>query len=137
MTRYAYPAEEVSFTADCFLDTTSLVFDGLYEQPVKFFEPLSGRFFISTPTRVLMAEYYFNRDYILGLSITRNDYYNYFGLLKVAGGDETGWDSCMAGLDGIYWIDFSHVKVGTGENTYYIIDVQCPPLRFDMNEMCY
>lgn len=136
MNRTAYPAEEIIFTADCFLERTSLRFDDLPEYPVIFYEPLSGRFFQSTATRVLMAEYYFNRDFVLGMSITRNDWFQYLGLTKLAGGDETGWDACMTGLDGIYWIDFSHIKVGTGKDTYYIIDVQYPPMSFAMMEIC-
>ena len=123
-----YVANHMYFTADSFIQSSSLDIEDLREQRIKCYEPISGRYFESTASRILQAEYSFNRNYVLGDTLTINDWFTYLGLSRLADGDKYGWDVCAASLDGIYWIDFSHSKIGKDENTYYIIEALIGPI---------
>ena len=85
---------------------SSLGIDSL-EQEVKrtFYDVFSKRYFESTLSDVMQAEYHLNRDYVLGRIVTLNELYEFLGIAPVSGGDNLKWSMCD---DEIYWIDFNH-----------------------------
>lgn len=69
-----------------------------------FYDAFSKRYFDSTMSAVVQAEYHLNRNYVLGADPTVNDWYDFLGLEHIDCGDEYKWDICS----GFYWIDFNH-----------------------------
>ena len=97
--RYIYTCDWVS--------TKSLNFDPEDEHELLFYDMMSKRYFKSTPSRVLLAEYHLNRNFVLGMPCSKNDFYNFLGLDPVQYGDDIGWEI----FDGsMYWIDLEHYK---------------------------
>lgn len=98
--------EEVTITACGFGSCSSLSIDEseLPEVVRTFYEPISERYFESTLSRVMDAEYHLNRNFILGALITLNDFYEFLGLPPTEYGKTVGWYVD----DDIYWIDFDH-----------------------------
>lgn len=72
-----------------------------------FYEPISERYFESTLSRVVEAEYHINRNFVLGALITLNDFYEFLGLPPTEYGKTVGWFVD----DDVYWIDFDHHTV--------------------------
>lgn len=109
-------------------------FDDTDEIELLFCECVSGkhRYFKSTPSRVLLAEYHLNRNYILGMMVTINDFYDFLGLPRVGTCDDRGWDS----NDGLYWIDFRHDKIASDNDTleYYMITPIFGPEPFPVED---
>ena len=128
--RKIYEAEKMQFTADSFFTETSLDVPAP-ERSLIFYEPFSGTYFRSTLSRVLQAEYHFNRNFVLGEVLTLNDWYSYLGLPKRHNGDDYCWDCCSLGCDNITWIDFNHIIRSNDEGDYYIIEPQSDPMRID------
>lgn len=131
-----FEAEKMVFTADSFFNTTSLDIPAP-ERSLIFYEPYSGRYFRSTYSRVLQAEYHMNRNFVLGEVLTLNDWYTYLGLPKLANGDDYCWDICRSGCDNIFWIDFNNEVQETADGEYYIIEPQSDPMRIDEIENSY
>lgn len=110
---------------------TSLGFDEAHEEELLFYDAISERYFQATISQVLQAEYHLNRNFALGSGFTSlNQFYDFLGIDKVPGGDEIGW---MVS-DGLYWVDFDHVKTIVddglnGEVECYIIDAPFPPMK--------
>lgn len=110
--------------------SSSLDFEDANEEERLFYDPISKRYFQSTISKVLQAEYHLNRNFALGGGfITLNDFYTFLGIEKIPEGDTIGW---MV-LDGLYWVDFNHSKAMVddglnGEIECYIIDVDFPPV---------
>lgn len=110
---------------------TSLGFDEAHEEELLFYDAISERYFQATISQVLQAEYHLNRNFALGGGFTSlNQFYDFLGIDKVPGGDEIGW---MVS-DGLYWVDFDHVKTIVddglnGEVECYIIDAPFPPMK--------
>ena len=106
-------------------------FDPEDENEILFYENLSGgentgRYFKSTPSRVILAELYLNRNFQLGAEPDLDEFYEYLGLepLNDGPGKVMGWDTC----GGCYWVDFKHIRNETDDGlVYYIIDVQLKP----------
>jgi len=103
---------------DIFADTRTMSFEGDNEERL-FYDMMSKRYFKSTFSRVLLAEYHLNRNFCLGGTIDENKFYEFLGLDPEDIGCNVGWDMCS----GIYWIDFEHIKNTTDDGSleYYII----------------
>lgn len=88
------------------LSTDHLYFDTAEPEITRtFYDSYSNRYFESTISRVLGAEYHLNRNFMLGGNISLNDFYDFLGLEKVDGGDLIGWDMFYGDET---WIDFGH-----------------------------
>lgn len=83
-----------------------------------FYDCYSQRYFESTLSKVLEAEFTLNRDYNLGGEVCINDLYDLYGIPKIEGGDKLVWDQA----DGIYSIDFNHpvTKLDDGMEVLWI-----------------
>ena len=100
-------------------------FDGSDEERVLFFDGYSQRYFESTISHVLQAEYHINRNHVLGGDISLNDFYLFLGLDKVEGGDEVGWFIDSYDLE---WIDFENIPMKLDDGTkYYMICITFAP----------
>lgn len=127
---------DVSLMA-CGFTNSSLSIDDDYEPEVvrTFYEPISGRYFESTLSKVIEAEYHLNRNFVLGAPIALNDFYEFLGLSATEYGETVGWYL----EDGLYWIDFDHRMVQledspNGMNVCVIYPVFDPrlPTEYDM-----
>lgn len=100
--------KDVSLTA-CGFTNSSLSIDDEFEPEVvrTFYEPISERYFESTLSKVIEAEYHLNRNFVLGATIALNDFYEFLGLSTTEYGETVGWYLD----DGLYWIDFDHRMV--------------------------
>lgn len=85
------------------------------EVPHLFYDAYTKRYFESTISKVLKAEYHLNRNFTLGGYLTLNDYLEFLGLERDPAGDDVGWDIS----DGYTWIDFDH------HTTYLDDDLEC------------
>lgn len=105
-------------------------------EPRLFYDEYSGRYFESTPEKVLLAEYHLNRNYILRGFARLNEFYEFLGLEPTEYGDAVGWDICGE----IYWIDFNHRKAIIGDDTdsfeCYIIEMPYYPRRRLHGSIC-
>lgn len=111
-------SEEVHITAPSILGGTSLEIEGIEEPKLLFYDPLSERYFESTYSRVLQAEYHINRNYALRDCVTLNDYYLFLGIDKVDVGDDVGWSQYESE---IIWIDFDHISSSLDDGTPYVM----------------
>ncbi len=88
-------------------DGSSLDFEDSNEEKRLFYDTFSGRYFETTISRVIQAEYHLNRNFWLKGAVPLNEFYEFLGLEPTDYGEMVGWTNC----DGnIYWIDFSHHK---------------------------
>jgi len=69
-----------------------------------FYDTYSKRYFESTLSRVMQAEYFLNRDFALGRNSSLNDFYILLGLEPISNGNNLVWDCC----GDMRWIDFGH-----------------------------
>ena len=76
---------------------------------VLFYDVFSERYFNSTLAAVLNAEMHLNRNLVLGLGMSANDFYDLLGLDHIDGGDDVGW-YLYGGeeMDGYGWLDFNN-----------------------------
>ena len=94
-----------------------------------FFEEYSGRFFESTEEDVVLAEYHFNRNFVLRGYAELNELYEFLNLSPTESGAVLGW-SIGAGevFYGYQWIDFEHRKVIREDGAeYYAITMPFIP----------
>lgn len=94
-----------------------------------FFDEYSGRYFNSTVENVILAEYQFNRNFVLRGSASLNEFYKFLGILGISGGELLGWsiDECES-FYGYSWIDFDHMFSVTEDGLEcYIISLRFPP----------
>ena len=73
-----------------------------------FYDVFSQRYFESTLCRVIQAEYYLNRDYMLRGYASLNDFYNFLGIEPTNYGKIVGSSNYNSDA---YWLDFNHRKV--------------------------
>lgn len=78
-----------------------------YSEPILFYDEQGHRYFNAPLEQVIMAEYYLNRDYVMGGVVLLNNFYEFLGLEPTEYGQINGW----CGGDGFAWIDFNHKKV--------------------------
>lgn len=103
-------------------DADEQIKDGIakdkYEEPETtddeqlYYDDFSGRYFISTPTKVMQAEYNVNRDIHMRGWAELNDYYDCLDIEDIDFGGALGWSE-----GGNYenywqaWVDFNHRTV--------------------------
>lgn len=86
-----------------------------------FFEPYSKQWFKASEEYVLEAEYHINRNFVLGQTITLNEWYRFLGIPTKPFGDALGWDSYTGeALYGYCWIDFWNRDKTFPDGTKYI-----------------
>lgn len=111
-------AEKTNVTAQTLFGNYSLEPKGVKDKTLLFYEPCSERYFESTLSQVLQAEYYLNRDYSIGGNVTLNDFYLFLGIDKTDEGDELGWFCDNYELP---WIDFENLTLENEDGTNYIM----------------
>ncbi len=95
------PIYAPTFCNNCCLD-----FDDSDEEERLFYDSFSERYFQSTFSKVLQAEYHLNRNFALGGGVCLNDFYDFLGIASTDEGEVLGWSV----YTGINWIDFNHGK---------------------------
>lgn len=78
-------------------------------EKVLFYDAFSGRYFQSAVASVINAQYHINRNWVLQGEVTMNEFYDFLGIDKIAGGDDVGWTYEYA-EEGMAWIDFDISK---------------------------
>jgi hypothetical protein len=101
---------------------------------VLFYDEFSGRYFESTTTKVLKAEYEINKKISGWGGAYLNDFYHALGLDPTEYGDHLGWSA--SGLYEMYWeqwLDFNHEKfmLDDGLEGYIITFAQEPIPGFE------
>lgn len=125
-------AKDVVITAPWWCGTASIDFEDAGEESRLFYDSYSKRYFETTISKVLQAEYHLNRNFALGGFPTLNDYYDFLGLEHIEDGDEQGWSSANE----YYWIDFDHYKtLIDDELECYIIDMIYEPTPDFMDDI--
>jgi hypothetical protein len=99
-----------------------------------FYDEFSKRYFESTISDVLRAEYHINRDLSMRDYATVNEFYEYLGLDPIPSGDALGWSTGM-NFDYYWqsWIDFGHSKMTMedGRECYMITVFEEPILGWE------
>lgn len=97
-----------------------------YPETVRtFYDSFSQRYFETTISKVIQAEYHLNRNFMIKGVIPLNDFYEFLGLEKIKGGDAVGWSSCNGD---IYWIDFNHHKLTLDDGMeIFVVDMIFEP----------
>lgn len=117
-------AKETHITAFNMLANTSLDFGAEDEEIRTFYDRFSDRYFESTISRVLEAEYHLNRNFMLIGDVSLNDFYEFLGLDETEYGSKVGWSIC----DDLMWIDFDHHKTVLEDGMeVFVIDMVCEP----------
>lgn len=101
--------KEIEITASSgFADSSLSIDDRTNPEVIRtFYDPISERYFESTLSKVIEAEYHLNRNFVLGALITLNDFYEFLGVSPTEYGETVGWFVS----DELYWIDFDHRMV--------------------------
>lgn len=100
-------ADDMYIASTGLLGGSSLDFDEHNPEDNRlFYDSFSKRYFESSINRVIQAEYYLNRDFVIGGYRSVNDFYEFLGIEPISGGDEIGWNISS----GLVWIDFDHYK---------------------------
>ena len=123
----AEEARSIPIYAPSVCGECSLGLEHTDERKRLFYDIYSERYFESTISQVLQAQYHINRNFVLGGDVVLNDFYLFLGIDKVDGGDDIGW-SCLGGYE---WIDFNNTISTLEDGTkYYRIDAMFPPENF-------
>lgn len=124
---HAKPIYAGSFIANSCLDF------GEEEKEMLFYDAYSSRYFTSTMSRVLQAEYHLNRNYAIAGGVTVNNFYDFLGIDQIDGGDSVGWSCCDSE---ILWIDFDHKKVTLDDGLEaHIIEMIFEPIEEYSDEL--
>ena len=99
-------AKDVFVTSEYFMDQANNFYDES-EEPKLFYDVSSKRYFEARPSAVLQAEYFINRNYILGWNTTLLDWYEFLGIEPIENADKMYFNI----EDGLAWIDFDHHKM--------------------------
>lgn len=128
----AEKSNAMPITAGSFIKNSCLDFDEK-EEEMLFYDVYSGKYFTSTMSKVLQAEYHLNRNYVLAGGVELNQFYDFLGISRVDGGDTVGWSCC----DGeIQWIDFDHKKTTTDDGLeVHIIEMIFEPFELFSDEI--
>lgn len=112
-------------TAPCMIGRSCLDFEDADEEEHLFYDSFSERYFTSTLSKVLQAEYHLNRNFALrGGDISLNHFYTLLGIDDIPEGDTIGWFI----NDEMSWIDFNHSKTILEDGLEcYIIDMAYTP----------
>lgn len=128
----AEKSNAMPITAGSFVKNSCLDFEE-HEEEMLFYDVFSGRYFTSTMSKVLQAEYHLNRNYVLAGGVDINQFYDFLGISRVDGGDTIGWN-CYDGE--IQWIDFDHKKTTTDDGLeVHIIEMIFEPFELFSDEI--
>ena len=122
-------AKDIHITAPNIFSNSSLDFEGADEEERLFYDSFSERYFQSTISRVLQAEYHVNRNFaLMGGFVALNQFYEFLGIEPKKELSEFGWWVD----DELYWIDFSHIRAMvddglSGEVECWIIEMDWLP----------
>lgn len=98
-----------------------------------FYDSFSQRYFETTISKVIQAEYHLNRNFMFKGVIPLNDFYEFLGLEKTEFGETVGWSSCNGD---IYWIDFNHYKLTLEDGMeIFVIDMVFEPTAEWMEDL--
>lgn len=127
-------ATQECITADTLCCCTGLTFEGADEEEYLFYDQFGDRYFTSTISSVLQAEYHLNRNFCLGGCVTLNDFYEFLGIEKTKEGDNLAWSSYDCDY---YWLDFDHTKARVSEDGLecYVISMMFPPEMIESEEV--
>ena len=122
-------AKDVPIYAGTFCGSARLDFEDAEEDTRLFYDSFSERYFKSTISKVLLAEYHLNRNFTLGMIPSLNDFYDFLGLSRTKEGDSIGWTNSDGSY---YWIDFNHYKITleSGIDCWVIESVFLPDASF-------
>lgn len=99
------------------------------EEELLFYDEYMDRYFRSTASRVLQAEYHLNRNFVLSGYASLSEFYDFLGLEHSEATDNIGWDCCD--MD-IMWIDFDHSKIVTDDGLeVHMIEMIFQPIDHD------
>jgi len=77
-------------------------------EKILFYDDYSQRYFTSTMSSVLNAQYHLNRNLALRGDTSVNEFYEFLGIDKIEGGDAVGWSMDELMEDGLMWLDFEN-----------------------------
>ena len=123
-----------NFTTICSLD-----FDDENEEKHLFYDKFSMRYFTTTFSQVLQAEYHLNRNFVVGWGENYvNEFYEFLGLEPIKELGSYGWFV----MDEFYWVDFNHVKTVMDDGLeVWIIEMSTDPMEYqawtEMYDGCY
>lgn len=90
------------------------------EKPVMFYDAIGKRYFESTISKVLLAQYHLNRNFTLGMIPSLNEFYELLGLDRTDYGETVGWTNANGDY---YWIDFNlYSKIVKDGVPVYVIE---------------
>lgn len=111
------------------VSNSSLEFNDADEKQRLFYDSFSQRYFQSTISQVLQAEYHLNRNFaLMGGFVPLNMFYEFLGIEPLQDFSDFGWYVD----DNLLWIDFNHSKAMVddglnGEYECYIVDMDWVP----------
>lgn len=88
------------------------------EKEILFYDSFSKRYFTSTLSSVIQAEYHVNRNWCLGAIVLLNDWYSFLGITQTVEGNELGW--YMGAEEDYFWLDFDHEPGQLDDGTEFI-----------------
>lgn len=98
-----------------------------------FYDSFSQRYFETTISKVIEAEYHLNRNFMFKGVIPLNEFYEFLGLEKTELGEMVGWSSCNGD---IYWIDFNHHRITLQDGMeIYVIEIVFEPTADWMEDL--
>ena len=126
---------DVHITCPGLISNSTLDFECGMEPEITrvFYDSYSGRYFETSISKVIQAEYHLNRNFMFNGVISLNDFYDFLGLEKTDIGNEVGWSCCNGD---IYWIDFNHHKITLDDGLeIFIIDMVFEPTAEWLNDI--
>lgn len=124
-------AKEVHLSAPNLVENSVRTID-TDEETRLFYDSYLNRYFESTLTAVMEAEYHLNRNYVLGGFANVYEWCEFLGIDAPEGADYKGWD-IYGEHDGIFWIDFEHHITKLGDDLEcVVIDMIFEPCDMDM-----
>jgi hypothetical protein len=98
-------------------------------ESVMFYDCYSKRYFESTFPAVMNAQYHLNRNFVLGGTVSVNEFYELLGIDLIDHGDDFGWGNNLI-ENNTMWIDFDnrHTKMEGGMECYIVSTVYEPEL---------
>lgn len=122
---------DVHITCPGLFSSSTLDFDEGDEPELirTFYDNFSKRYFESTISKVIQAEYHLNRNFVLnGGDISLNSFYDFLGLEGIEDGENLGWSV----NDELYWIDFDHHKLVLDDGMeIFVIDMVFEPRLYE------
>lgn len=112
------------------IKTSTLDFDDCAEPELirTFYDNFSKRYFESTISKVIQAEYHLNRNLMLIGGVSLNNFYEFLGLEGTEAGENLGWSV----NDELYWIDFDHHKLVLDDGMeIFVIETVFDPRLFE------